>query len=174
MADFNGIIQEINEEIKTNGKKSISGSVLNQLLNDLIDAVNQLKQDALTFYSEDVQDDAASIESPSLLNLTGIERVKIKTAGNHITILEEGNSVFIGSNTDKYYIKINTDKLEIKTNYGLNTISMDDTGFHVELMDGDDPYTLSFDVYNGLTFGETNILQILESLQEQINELKGS
>lgn len=45
MADFSNIIQEINEEIKQNGANEITGAKLNDVLRDMIEAVNQAKAD---------------------------------------------------------------------------------------------------------------------------------
>ena len=47
MADFTQIIQEINDDIKTNGVGAITGAKLNQVLRDMIDAVNAAKTDIL-------------------------------------------------------------------------------------------------------------------------------
>lgn len=48
MADFSNIIQEINADINTNGSRQITGAKLNQVLRDMIAAVNAAKQDPLT------------------------------------------------------------------------------------------------------------------------------
>lgn len=48
MADFTQIIQEINDDINTNGMGSITGAKLNEVLHDMIAAVNTEKQDPLT------------------------------------------------------------------------------------------------------------------------------
>lgn len=45
MADFSTIIQEINEDITTNGVGAITGAKLNEVLRDMIAAVNQAKAD---------------------------------------------------------------------------------------------------------------------------------
>lgn len=47
MADFTEIIQEIDDEIKTNGKKGIDGKTLNGVLKDMMASVDTLKTDAL-------------------------------------------------------------------------------------------------------------------------------
>ena len=48
MADFTQIIQEINADINTNGVGAITGAKLNEVLRDMIAAVNAAKQDPLT------------------------------------------------------------------------------------------------------------------------------
>lgn len=48
MADFTQIIQEINDDINTNGVGAIRGAKLNEVLRDMIAAVNAEKQDPLT------------------------------------------------------------------------------------------------------------------------------
>lgn len=47
MADFTEINEEINAEINTNGANEITGAKLNQVLHDMITAVNDGKQDSL-------------------------------------------------------------------------------------------------------------------------------
>ena len=47
MADFTQIIQEINEDITTNGVGAITGAKLNEVLRDMIAAVNAAKTDIL-------------------------------------------------------------------------------------------------------------------------------
>lgn len=47
MADFSSIIQEINADITTNGVGAITGAKLNQVLRDMIDAVNDKKDSKL-------------------------------------------------------------------------------------------------------------------------------
>lgn len=48
MADFTQIIQEINDDITTNGVGAITGAKLNEVLRDMIAAVNQAKTDILS------------------------------------------------------------------------------------------------------------------------------
>lgn len=48
MADFTQIIQEINNDVNTNGANEITGAKLNQVLRDMIAEVNSEKQDPLT------------------------------------------------------------------------------------------------------------------------------
>lgn len=47
MADFSSIIQEVNTDINTNGANEITGAKLNQVLRDMIAAVNAAKTDIL-------------------------------------------------------------------------------------------------------------------------------
>lgn len=47
MADFSTIIQKINDDINTNGVGAITGAKLNEVLRDMIDAVNAAKTDIL-------------------------------------------------------------------------------------------------------------------------------
>lgn len=47
MADFSNIIQEINDDINTNGVGAITGAKLNEVLRDMIAAINAAKTDIL-------------------------------------------------------------------------------------------------------------------------------
>lgn len=48
MADFSTVIQEINDDINTNGVGAITGAKLNEVLRDMISAVNAEKEDLVT------------------------------------------------------------------------------------------------------------------------------
>lgn len=63
MADFSEITQEINEQINTNGTRSITGAKLNTVLRDMIAAVNAEKQDQLTFDEIPTEDSQNPVES---------------------------------------------------------------------------------------------------------------
>ena len=63
MADFTQIIQEINEEIKQNGANEITGAKLNEVLRDMIAAVNAKKQDPLTIDATPTEDSTNPVQS---------------------------------------------------------------------------------------------------------------
>ena len=63
MADFTQIIQEINDDINTNGVGAITGAKLNEVLRDMIAAVNAEKQDPLTIDAAPTEDSTNPVQS---------------------------------------------------------------------------------------------------------------
>lgn len=63
MADFTQIIQEINDDINTNGVGAITGEKLNEVLRDMIAAVNAEKQDPLTIDAMPTEDSTNPVQS---------------------------------------------------------------------------------------------------------------
>ena len=63
MADFTQIIQEINADINTNGVGAITGAKLNEVLRDMIAAVNSEKQDPLTIDATPTEDSTNPVQS---------------------------------------------------------------------------------------------------------------
>lgn len=63
MADFTQIIQEINDDINTNGVGAITGAKLNEVLRDMIAAVNTEKQDPLTIDATPTEDSTNPVQS---------------------------------------------------------------------------------------------------------------
>lgn len=63
MADFSNIIQEINDDINTNGVGAITGAKLNEVLRDMIAAVNAGKQDPLTIDATPTEDSTNPVQS---------------------------------------------------------------------------------------------------------------
>lgn len=63
MADFTQIIQEINDDINTNGVRSITGAKLNEVLRDMIAAVNAEKQDPLTIDATPTENSTNPVQS---------------------------------------------------------------------------------------------------------------
>lgn len=63
MADFSTIIQEINDDITTNGVGAITGAKLNEVLRDMIAAVNAAKQDPLTIDATPTEDSTNPVQS---------------------------------------------------------------------------------------------------------------
>ena len=47
MANFNSLKQEIDQNVNTNGQQAITGAILNKTLKDMVDDINDQKQDAL-------------------------------------------------------------------------------------------------------------------------------
>lgn len=52
MADFSTLIASLEATIKTNGEQAITGAILQEELLEMVDAINTLKQDYLTFDDE--------------------------------------------------------------------------------------------------------------------------
>ena len=63
MADFSTIIQEINDEITTNGVGAITGAKLNEVLRNMVSAVNDEKQDPLTIDATPTEDSTNPVQS---------------------------------------------------------------------------------------------------------------
>lgn len=63
MANFTQIIQEINDDINTNGVGAITGAKLNEVLRDMIAAVNAEKQDPLTIDATPTEDSTNPVQS---------------------------------------------------------------------------------------------------------------
>jgi hypothetical protein len=63
MADFTQINEEINAYINANGANEIMGAKLNQVLRDMIAAVNAEKQDPLTIDATPTEDSANPVQS---------------------------------------------------------------------------------------------------------------
>lgn len=63
MADFSNIIQKINDDINTNGVGAITGAKLNEVLRDMIAAVNAEKQDPLTIDATPTEDSTNPVQS---------------------------------------------------------------------------------------------------------------
>ena len=81
MADFTQIIQEINDDINTNGVGAITGAKLNEVLRDMIAAVNAEKQDKLQYYSEDTADERVDMGGTSSLVAQFLENILL-VSGN--------------------------------------------------------------------------------------------
>ncbi len=71
MADFSTIIQKINEEIKQNGANEITGAKLNEVLRDMIAAVNDEKQDPLTIDATPTEDSTNPVQSGGVYDALG-------------------------------------------------------------------------------------------------------
>lgn len=69
MADFSNIIQEINEEIKQNGANEITGAKLNEVLRDMIAAVNNEKQDTLMIDATPTEDSTNPVQSGGVFDV---------------------------------------------------------------------------------------------------------
>lgn len=63
MADFTQIISKINADINTNGVGAITGAKLNEVLRDMIAAVNAEKQDPLTIDATPTEDSTNPVQS---------------------------------------------------------------------------------------------------------------
>lgn len=63
MADFTQINQEIDDNVNTNGVGAITGAKLNEVLRDMISAVNAAKQDPLTIDATPTEDSTNPVQS---------------------------------------------------------------------------------------------------------------
>lgn len=99
--DTTAIKQEIDDNIKTNGEEAITGQVLNDTLNDIVDAVTP------QLYNESKSDERVTIETDGTINVYGGEKINLRTAGYMLQLSEE-EGVKIG--IDNYVtIEINPD-----------------------------------------------------------------
>lgn len=87
--DTTAIKQEIDDNIKPNGTGAITGQVLNDTLNDMVDAI------APKFYSEDPDINRVTIENDEKIIIHGAEDVRLSTAGYRLTLSEE-EGIIIG------------------------------------------------------------------------------
>lgn len=185
--DTTVIKQEINDNVKTNGVGAITGQVLNQTLNDMVDAVTP------KFYDEDEDTNDVNINTNANIELSANDKVELKTSGYMFRLSDE-EAIRLGSNGDDTFIKMDmSDGINIKDgnatlHFGSDglRISLEDQlnqligisfswqdGLVVKLNDGD-PFIMSFDTNNNLQVAGVSILAQLESLQEQIDELKNA
>lgn len=71
MADFSNIIRKINDDITTNGVGAIKGEKLNEVLRDMIAAVNAEKQDPLTIDATPTEDSTNPVQSGGVYEALG-------------------------------------------------------------------------------------------------------
>ena len=102
--DTTTIKQEIDDNVKPNGTGAITGQVLNDTLNDMVDAITP------KFYSEDPETNRVTIENDEQIIIHGVEDVLLSTAGYRLTLSEE-EGIIMGFEDDV--------TLEIKTNSGV-------------------------------------------------------
>ena len=81
--DTTAIKQEIDDNIKTNGVGAITGQVLNETLNDIVDAVTP------KLYNESTADERITIETNGTTTIYGGENVRLNTAGYFMHLSEE-------------------------------------------------------------------------------------
>lgn len=172
--DTTAIKQEIDDNIKPNGVGAITGQVLNETLNDIVDETTP------EFYSEDGATNSVSINTDYEVDIHGGEKVELSTAGWHLKLSEEegvvlrlGNAVNLRFDSDGFHYVVGE---LYKIDFELYN------GFRVELNDGD-PVVLQYDIYNGLqvmgglrvgtiTLDGVDLSETLGDLQRQIDELK--
>ena len=103
MADFTQIIQEINDDITTNGVGAITGAKLNEVLRDMIAAVNAEKQDPLTIDATPTEDSTNPVQSGGVYEALQdkVDKVQLATTNDIATLGANGNikdsGVSIGS-----------------------------------------------------------------------------
>lgn len=93
MADFSTIIQEINDEITTNGVGAITGAKLNEVLRDMVAAVNDEKQDPLVIDATPTEDSTNPVQSGGVYDALQDKADKVNgaTNGNLAGLDEDGN-----------------------------------------------------------------------------------
>lgn len=93
MADFSTIIQEINDEITTNGVGAITGAKLNEVLRDMVAAVNDEKQDPLVIDATPTEDSTNPVQSGGVYDALQDKADKVENAtnGNLAGLDEDGN-----------------------------------------------------------------------------------
>ena len=130
MADFSTIIQEINEDITTNGVGAITGAKLNEVLHDMIAAVNAEKQDPLTIDATPTEDSTNPVQSggvyealehkPTIYHITNIQAIpptiiSILRAGDILRSGGEHDSIAVVckiDNNDIYFVSTDGDMVE--------------------------------------------------------------
>ena len=151
--DTTAIKQEINDNIKPNGVRAITGQVLNETLNDIVDAVNQEKQDAvhgtyrhLVWIDQDGNLSDSGIVSntiPRTHFVEDIEDIQPETLSN----INEGDTViwFRGANNFKKAFIV-TEKMDMTFSFKLVNI------------DGEKITTVS---YSGAQYQSTSVFSML-------------
>lgn len=81
--DTTAIKQEIDDNIKPNGTGAITGQVLNETLNDIVEAVTP------KLYNESTADERITIETNGTTTIYGGENVRLNTAGYFMHLSEE-------------------------------------------------------------------------------------
>ena len=130
MANFTQIIQEINDDINTNGVGAITGAKLNEVLRDMIAAVNAEKQDPLTIDATPTEDSTNPVQSggvyealehkPTIYHITNIQAIpptiiSILRAGDILRSGGEHDSIAVVckiDNNDIYFVSTDGDMVE--------------------------------------------------------------
>ncbi|MBQ2070216.1 MAG: hypothetical protein II467_04720 [Bacilli bacterium] len=71
MANFSAIIQEINEQITTNGQRAITGAKLNEVLRDMISSVDENKMDIVEIDTVPTEGSTNPVESGGVYDALG-------------------------------------------------------------------------------------------------------
>ena len=106
MADFTQIIQEINDDINTNGVGAITGAKLNEVLRDMIAAVNAAKQDPLTIDAAPTEDSTNPVQSGGVFTALNNLYNALAVAGNCLFggFVEPDDEPFYGDDHRYYYL----------------------------------------------------------------------
>lgn len=106
MADFTQIIQEINNDINTNGVGAITGAKLNEVLRDMIAAVNAEKQDPLTIDAAPTEDSTNPVQSGGVFTALNNLYNALAVAGNCLFggFVEPDDEPFYGDDHRYYYL----------------------------------------------------------------------
>lgn len=159
MADFTQILQEINDDINTNGVGAITGAKLNQVLRDIISSVaDNLPQ----LYSEDVDNESARIDASYIRMMCEMFSINDGLYTYRFSP-ETGFEVVSLSGELRFVVKEDLFSVKYDDDWELY---FDKTIFKVRMFDGSDPYELKFDLNNGLVVGSTNVSFKIEDLDE--------
>ena len=106
MADFTQIIQEINNEITTNGVGAITGAKLNEVLRDMLAAVNAAKQDPLTIDATPTEDSTNPVQSGGVYEELGKLYEALSVAENCLFggFVEPNDEPFYGDDHRYFYL----------------------------------------------------------------------
>jgi hypothetical protein len=106
MADFSNIIQEINDDINTNGVGAITGAKLNEVLRDMIAAVNAEKQDPLTIDAAPTEDSTNPVQSGGVYEALGNLYTALAVAKNCLFggFVEPNDEPIYGDDHRYYYL----------------------------------------------------------------------
>lgn len=106
MADFTQIIQEINDDINTNGVGAITGAKLNTVLRDIVSAVNDEKQDTLTIDATPTEDSTNPVQSGGVFTVLNNLYNALAVAVNCLFggFVEPNDEPFYGDDHRYYYL----------------------------------------------------------------------
>lgn len=170
MADFSQIIQEINDNVNTNGTGAITGAKLNEVLRDMIDAVNDKKDSKLI------------VSDISRLSQEQIESLRV---GDSVVEQKNGKNVaYLVARKENNVTKII--RTELNTIYVVQYDLYSFRGIGMCLMAERAPYSVEGHLAilnssgNALDSGiaaddvvtKTQYEEAIASLQQQIDELK--
>lgn len=119
MADFSNIIQEINDDITTNGVGAITGAKLNEVLRDMIAAVNAEKQDPLTIDATPTEDSTNPVQSGGVF--TALNALAVSENCLFGGFVEPNDEPTYGDDHRYYYLAATEDRYTHFNNYEVDS-----------------------------------------------------